>query len=70
MALFKVILKEGESISIKAKDYFELSGYTIFQTGEIKEVAIENKHIERIEDITNVQSTFTPFFGPPSPEAE
>lgn len=61
MALFKIVLNEGEPISIRAKGHFELSGYTIFQTGEIKDVAIETKLIKEIQDITNVQSTFTPF---------
>lgn len=68
MALFKVILKEGEPVTFRARDYFELDGYTIFITEEVKDVAIETKLIEGIQDITNVQSTFTPFFGGSSDE--
>jgi high-affinity K+ transport system ATPase subunit B len=60
MALFKVILKKGDSVSIEARDYFPLDGYTIFQTGEIKEIAIETKFIDGIEDITGNSGQFLP----------
>lgn len=65
MALYKIILKEGETDPVSANDYFELNGYTIFVKGGVKDVAIESKLIEEIIDITDgpPQETFTPFLA-------
>ena len=61
MSLFKIIPKNGESFNIEARDFFELeAGYTIFQTGHLKEYAVETNKIERIEDITGNSGQFAP----------
>lgn len=70
MALFKITLKEGKTDPVVARDYCERADYTIFQTDQIKDVAIETRLIERIEDITNnpPRETFTPFAVDPPDE--
>ena len=60
MALYKVTLQEGLPESIKANYKIIAAEYTVFVTGNVRDVAIKTELIKDISDITGHSGQFEP----------